>query len=165
MKIEIYAMRDTKLNSDELVGYSFNVVMVHEDGAKSELGEYSVSTDNMIEGGISYEATEDDQMSPNRVKSIILNKGLEDIVAGAETPRKYFWKNHITFSPNDNLSGAFERAEELYNSDKVIRTTSKEYMTMMDRSVVGTIPGLEEFEFDNSPYEDSDESGKGSRRR
>lgn len=171
MTIDVYAMPFTALNSDEIVGYSFDVVMSHDDGKKTELGEYNVSTSNKITGQIDYE-DEEGMISLNKIKDIIIGTGLDGIVSGAMDPRQYFWKKEITFPQSCDLTGAFDRAKELYDSKRVIRTTNDDYKRMMELSDMldrnpeqdirpyDGIYGRDEYDIEEELYDNGDKSGK-----
>lgn len=173
MKIDVYGIPNIALGSDELIGYTFNVIMSHDDGKKNSLGEYGVTKNNKISGGIDYE-DEDGMVSLNRIKDIILKSGLSDIVDGAMDPKNYFWNTKISFPKDVDLTGAFDRAETLFESDKVIRISHEDYLTMMDFSnkldeeeeletyTFDGIYGSDEYNLDDLAYEDQDESGYGS---
>lgn len=176
MKIDVYAMPCVALNSDEIVGYSFDVVMSHIDGKKTPLGEYNVSRKNKISGSINYE-DKSDISSLNKIKDIIIGTGLDNIVAGAMNPRNYFWKTEITFPKDCDLSGSFDRAKELFDSDKVIKTTVEDYMRMMELSAMidkepehdirpyDGIYGRDEFDPDEYIYDNGDTSNSSSKRK
>lgn len=173
MKIDVYGVPNIALGSDELVSYTFNVIMSHEDGKKNALGEYSVSKKDKIVGGIDYE-DEDGMVSINRIKDIIIKSGLGDIVDGAMDPKNYFWNTKISFPKDVDLTGAFDRAESLFESDKVIRISHEDYMAMMDFSnkldedeeletyTFDGIYGSDEYDYEAFAYGDIDESDKGS---
>lgn len=172
MKIDVYAIANTALNSDELVGYSFNVVMSHDDGKKNVLGSYGVTKKDKIDGGIDYE-DEEGKVSLNRIKDIIIKSGLDGIVDGAMPPENYFWSTKISFPKSVDLTGAFDRAESLFESDKVIRISHDDYLTMMDFSdrldeeeeletySFDGIYGSDEYDLDELLYGDQDESNIG----
>lgn len=171
MKIDVYAMPFTAVNSNEIVGYSFDVVMSHDDGKKTELGEYNVSTSNKITGQIDYE-DEEGMISLNKIKDIIIGTGLDGIVDGVMSPKNYFWSTEIKFPQSCDLTGAFQRADELYKSDKVKRTTKEEFETMMEISdMLDREPefdvrpydgfyGRDEYDEDEELYDNGDKSGK-----
>lgn len=173
MKIDVYAMPFKKLEGEEIVGYSFDVVMSHEDGKKVPLGEYAVSRGNVITGTVDY-SDEDQVVSVKRIKDIIIKSGLDDIVAGAMSPQQYFWKNDISFPPSCDLTGAFDRAKKLYDSSKVVRITKEDYDKMMEFSDMldkspevdvreyDGVYGRDEFDLDRMLYDDEDSDNKGS---
>lgn len=173
MKIDVYAMPFKKLEGEEIVGYSFDVVMSHEDGKKVPLGEYAVSRGNVITGTVDY-SDEEQAVSLKRIKDIIIKSGLDSIVAGAMSPQQYFWKNDISFPPSCDLTGAFDRAKKLYDSSKVVRITKEDYDKMMEFSDMldkspevdvreyDGVYGRDEFDLDRMLYDDEDSDNKWS---
>ncbi len=171
MKIDVYAMPFKEMEGDDVVAYSFDVVMSHDDGKKAPLGEYTVTRGNMITGTIDY-SDEEQAVSVKRIKDIIINSGLDGIVAGAMSPQQYFWKNDISFPPSCDLTGAFDRAKKLYDSSKVVRITKEDYDKMMEFSDMldkspevdvreyDGIYGRDEFDLDKMLYDDEDSSEK-----
>lgn len=133
MKIEVYAVPYYKVNSDRMLGYTFNVIMSHSDGKKSFVGDFSVSRNNEVLGGvgplfeINYETIE-------QAKKVILAYGLAEVVGGAADPRNFFWKTFVTLPPGTNLAGIFDRAKALIQGGKAIEVSQEDYDLMMEKS-------------------------------
>lgn len=175
MKIEVYAVPDFAFNSDEMIGYTFNVIMSHQDGMKVLVGDFSVSKKDEVLGSLDPNF-EGNAQTIAQAKKIMLDNGLSEIVDGRADPRHFFWKDHIAFPIEVDMSGTFDRALAMIQSGKAIEVSEEQFELMMQNSNAvdmdesfesesyDGIYGSDEYDFDNIYYDDLEDGEKQGRK-
>ena len=161
------------LENGNITDLEFNVIATYEDGTKRNIGSYSVTNKDIVDGFVL--ATTKDPNAYNLFKKNLLDSGLAEIVGDSINPENYFWKTHITIPPKVTLTGAFDRACKLVQERKyefisndelfqLIHNTNEENYFDDEPQVYDVIYGSDEFDpdaYNFSDYEDMAPSRRG----
>lgn len=169
MNIKTFLVIDKK--DDNIESYSFSVVLYHNDGKIVQLGEYQVDNKDKVVGLLQPFLPSDHSIHA-RVKKVMLDSGLAEIVGDAISPDNYFLKSVTSFPPQVPLTGAFQRATKLVQEGKCEVISQDEYTKMIlksetlddipehDVQVYDGIYGSDEFDYEAYVYSDLEDAAK-----
>lgn len=174
MNIRTFVVIDK--NDNDIESYSFSVVLYHNDGKIVQLGDYQVDKNDKVVGLLNPFLPSDPSIH-TRVKKVMLDSGLAEVVGDAISLDNYFGKSVTSFSPEVSLTGSFQRAAKLVQEGKCEVISQDKYNQMLlnsetlddipeyDVQVYDGIYGSDEFDYEAYVYSDLEDASEDWNRR